>query len=171
MAATNSSVSLTFPLKDGSSSLPTACIRASYGQAHWLQSFWIASAKRKHESAEIQLFLGSESSYPILTIEDCSRDKEYWEKQVTSVLKKVVVEDLGNLQSRELWDTIPVEDPHGRGRTDLQNIEKLLTVKVVFCSQHVLLVGAKAKLAKKCSILRNFLAHYYWRLSGKEVHL
>jgi hypothetical protein len=36
---------------------------------------------------------------------------------------------------------------------------------------HVLLVGAKAKLAKKCFVLRNILAHYYWRLTGQEVKL
>jgi hypothetical protein len=36
---------------------------------------------------------------------------------------------------------------------------------------HVFLVGPKAKLAKKCFVLKNILAHYYWRLTGQEVKL
>ena len=33
---------------------------------------------------------------------------------------------------------------------------------------HVLLVGSKAKLQKKCVQLRNLLSHYHWRLTGTE---
>jgi hypothetical protein len=36
-------------------------------------------------------------------------------------------------------------------------------------SHHVLLVGPKAKLQKKCFAIRNLLAHYHWRLTGKQV--
>ena len=58
----------------------------------------------------------------------------------------------------------------GRGRRDLAAIEKDLSVKVVFCeNRHVLLVGAKAKLQKKCLSLRILLSHYHWRLSGRDV--
>ena len=35
--------------------------------------------------------------------------------------------------------------------------------------RHVLLVGAKHKLANKCFVLRNLLSHYHWRLSGRDV--
>ena len=54
----------------------------------------------------------------------------------------------------------------------VRKIEKELSVKVVFCAApdpHVLLVGAKAKLAKKCFVLRNLLSHYHGRLSGRDV--
>ena len=34
---------------------------------------------------------------------------------------------------------------------------------------HVLLVGPKSKLRKKCSDVRNLLSHFHWRLSGRDV--
>ena len=49
-------------------------------------------------------------------------------------------------------------------------MEKELSVKVAFCGDdHVLLVGAKAKLQKKAFAMRNLLSHYHWRLSGRDV--
>jgi hypothetical protein len=76
------------------------------------------------------------------------------------------------LAAQELWDNIPEEDSEGRGRKDLEQLEKQLSIKVVFLEkQHVLLVGVKTKLEKKCLVIRNVLSHYYWRLKGKQIHL
>ena len=97
---------------------------------------------------------------------------EAWRKTIHTVLKKVDVDDLGDMDAQTLLESIPEEDDAGRGRQDLHKIEKDLIVKVVFCAapgRHVLLVGAKAKLAKKCFVLRNLLSHYHWRLSGRDV--
>lgn len=95
----------------------------------------------------------------------------YWEKQVSITLKKVTIEDLGNLNALTLWETIPDQDGQGRGRHDLTKMQKDLQVHVEFSAMdsHVYLVGPKTKLAKKCITLRNVLAHYHWRLSGKAM--
>jgi hypothetical protein len=82
----------------------------------------------------------------------------------------VEVEDLGPMHAQALLSSIPQVDASGRGMHDLRQVEKELSVKVVFCSDgHVLLVGAKQKLTKKCFVLRNLLSHYHWRLSGRDV--
>eukprot|EP00443_Scrippsiella_acuminata_P074732 CAMPEP_0115549208 /NCGR_PEP_ID=MMETSP0271-20121206/94571_1 /TAXON_ID=71861 /ORGANISM="Scrippsiella trochoidea, Strain CCMP3099" /LENGTH=68 /DNA_ID=CAMNT_0002982719 /DNA_START=1 /DNA_END=203 /DNA_ORIENTATION=- len=68
------------------------------------------------------------------------------------------------MDAADLWSSIPTEDAAGRGKQDLQKIEKELNVKVCFCDDsHILLVGAKAKLQKKCFVIRNLLSHYHWR--------
>ena len=68
------------------------------------------------------------------------------------------MEDLGAMDAARLWESIPEEDGAGRGRNDLADIEKELSVKICFCDDaHVLLVGAKAKLQKKAFVLRNLL--------------
>ena len=105
------------------------------------------------------------------TADDAGAEFEaYWWKQISSAVKKVEVEDLGDMDADALWSSIPVEDSSGRGRQDLATIERDLAVKVVFCeNRHVLLVGTKAKLQKKCFVLRNLLSHYHWRLSGRDV--
>ena len=124
-----------------------------------------------------------------------------FERSLTNIFKKkkIVVEDLGNLNAIELYNSIPVgKDKDGRGLDDIYEIEKSLNVKLVFgcksCSScccddnnsnntccnnnnnnnnnnHVYLVGPKPKLTKKCLVLRNILSHYYWRLTGIEKKL
>ncbi|KAG7349601.1 hypothetical protein IV203_012198 [Nitzschia inconspicua] len=94
-----------------------------------------------------------------------------WNKLLQKELKRLHVEDLGDLDAVELWATIPEEDKESRGRKDLERLEQQLSVKVVFLERHVLLVGAKAKLEKECLVIRNVLAHYYWRLKGKQILL
>ena len=90
--------------------------------------------------------------------------------QIHSALKKVEVEDLGGMDAPRLWAAMPEEDGAGRGRRDLAALEHELGVKVCFCEDgHVLLVGARARLQKKCFVLRNLLSHYHWRQSGKDV--
>ena len=94
----------------------------------------------------------------------------HWSKQIAAAVKKVDVENLGPMNAAELWEAIPEDDSAGRGRQDLAAMEKELGVKVCFCDNgNVLLVGAKAKLQKKCFVLRNLLSHYHWRLSGRDV--
>lgn len=101
----------------------------------------------------------------------------HWNKTFKTILKKITVEDLGDMDAIELWNSIPEGDDtdhgDGRGRRDLWNHEKKLQVRVVFDaeSKHVLLVGTKPKLQKKCITIRNMLSHYHWRLSGKDVSM
>lgn len=94
-----------------------------------------------------------------------------WEKNVLQALKKITVEDMGNMNAAELQSSIPPNDAEGRGIADLRSLEKKLSVKVVFDSVtgHVLLVGDEKKLEKKVFVLRNMLSHYHWRLSGTDV--
>ena len=88
-----------------------------------------------------------------------------WKDRIASGLRKVEVEDLGDMDAPRLWAAIPPTPEAAAGGT-CAAIEKDLSVKVVFCeNRHVLLVGAKAKLQKKCLSLRNLLSHYHWRLS------
>ena len=113
-------------------------------------------------------------------------DGASWEKAVHSALKKITVEDLGYMNAAELKASIPDNDSEGRGKTDLYQLEKKLSVKVVFDdggaesgesggsggsggSGHVLLVGDAKKLEKKVFVIRNMLSHYHWRLSGSDV--
>lgn len=96
---------------------------------------------------------------------------EMWEKGVRLALKKIQVQDLGNMNASELQLSIPMEDSEGRGMTDLLSLEKKLAVKVVFDQEsgHVLIVGDEKKLEKKVFVIRNMISHYHWRLSGTDV--
>lgn len=57
---------------------------------------------------------------------------EDWQKLIHTALKKIVVEDLGDLNATELLSSIPKQDPEGRGLEDLFSMESKLNVKVVF---------------------------------------
>ena len=96
-----------------------------------------------------------------------------WECKARSALRKIYVEDLGNMDATLLFQTIPETDSEGRGVADMRSMEKKLSVKVVFdeVTGHVYLVGDAKKIEKKCFALRNMLSHYHWRLSGKDVAL
>jgi nitrate reductase NapAB chaperone NapD len=102
---------------------------------------------------------------------DETLDESDWQKRTFQTIKKINVEDLGNMNAKELQQSIPMNDSDGRGMADLQNLEKKLSVKVVFdhVTGHVLLVGDEKKLGKKVFVIRNMISHYHWRLSGKDV--
>lgn len=156
-----------------------AAFRNAEGLAQWLFAFWTASQQRKHPDVVFELVGRSivrvKADKASATKEmSPSNDatEETWRKAITSALKKVDVEDLGDMDAQALLDAIPEQDSNGRGMQDLRKTEKELSVKVVFCAapcRHVMLVGAKAKLTKKCFVLRNLLSHYHWRLSGRDV--
>ena len=142
------------------------------GEAQWLVANWFGSQQRKHG---VSFDLQGRSS---VRVEGTSTSPEqsaaqyeaHWSKQIAAAVKKVDVENLGPMNAAELWAAIPEDDSAGRGRRDLAAMEKELGVKVCFCDNgNVLLVGAKAKLQKKCFVLRNLLSHYHWRLSGRDV--
>ena len=146
---------------------------AAQGQAQWMEAFWFSAQRRKHPSLTFWI---KNDRCVCFQSKDNTKDQEefekYWKKQIETALKKIHVEDLGAMNAMELKDSIPIEDLGGRGRKDLEVLEKQLSVKVVWCeNKHVLLVGQKQKLQKKCFVMRNILSHYHWRLSGKDVSL
>ena len=168
-----------------------AASRAAEGQALWLSAFWFPQQQRKHGVAlkregrsgvrvtgaarfdEPDAVVGKmreSNRTQVQWAESAVAFEDHWRKQICAALKKVEVEDLGAMDAARLWESIPEEDGAGRGRNDLAEIEKELSVKVCFCEDaHVLLVGAKAKLQKKAFVLRNLLSHYHWRLAGRDV--
>ena len=85
-------------------------------------------------------------------------------------MRKIKLEDLGKMNATELLASIPEEDPMGRGLRDLREMEKKLSVKIIFNHDknggHVYIVGDSKKLEKKVFALRNLISHYHWRLSG-----
>mmetsp|Transcript_26890 Transcript_26890/g.53709 ORF Transcript_26890/g.53709 Transcript_26890/m.53709 type:complete len:200 (-) Transcript_26890:95-694(-) len=142
------------------------------GRARWLEDHWFPARRRKNPSLR---FSAGESNGiriegPVTPGETASDFEMRWKRQLSSALKKIETEDLGNMNATTLRDSIPEEDPEGRGARDLRDLERRLSVTVVFCENgHVLLVGQEAKLQKKCFEIRNILSHYHWRLSGTDV--
>jgi len=162
------------------------------GRAQWLEKFWIPLQQRKNPGLTFSLVGGyklciqhertsetsSSSSEPhdqnseeALLTATTTTTTTCWAKNIANALKKIEVEDLGDMDAMELKQSIPEQDANGRGMRDLETLEKQLSIKVVFLSnnKHVLLVGNKTKLEKKAFVVRNMLAHYHWRLSGKDV--
>jgi hypothetical protein len=150
--------------------------RIALGQASWCKAFWLPVQQRKH--LDFQLAIDGTN----LTISRTTHNTDEttttsiidWNRLLQTALKKIHVQDLGDLAASELYATIPLQDDaEGRGRADLEAMEKQLAVKVVwlFDDGHILLVGIRAKLDKKCLVIRNMLSHYYWRLKGKQVNL
>ena len=162
---------------------PAVDVEVSEGQGAWLAAHWFGAAggpgSKKH--ANVHATIEDRCCLRIISAlapEDTPADfAARWSKQAASVLKKIEVEDLGDMDAQNLKEVIPEEDNSGRGMRDLLKLEEELQVKVVFIDnpaepkqhKHVLLVGAKAKLAKKCLVIRNLLSHYHWRLSGRDV--
>jgi hypothetical protein len=145
--------------------------RVALAQIAWLATFWIPTLRRKYPDI---LVITDGTTIQIsndTTNADAVHSTVDWNKLLQKDLKKLHVEDLGSLDAQELWANIPENDSEGRGRQDLEQLQQQLSVKVVFLKRHVLLVGAKAKLEKKCLVIRNVLAHYYWRLKGKQINL
>ena len=145
---------------------------AAEGEALWLIANWCGSQQRKHgQSFGLQGHSSMRVEGPPASPEQSVTQYEaHWSKQIATAVKKVHVEDLGPMNAADLWEAIPEDDSAGRGRRDLSAMETELGVKVCFCANgHVLLVGPKVKLQKKCFVLRNLLSHYHWRLSGRDV--
>ena len=143
------------------------------GEARWLALFWTHTHERKQG---VRFEWRGRSGVKIdgapgTPEESVAAFEERWTKLILAAVKKIEVEDLGKMEAQQLWEAIPEEDGAGRGRKDLATMQKDLSVAVVFCESngHVLLVGAKAKLSKKCFAIRNLLSHYHWRLSGRDV--
>jgi hypothetical protein len=91
--------------------------------------------------------------------------------KIRSSMRKIKLEDLGKMNATELLASIPDEDPMGRGLRDLREMEKKLSIKIIFNDDkngngHVYIVGDSKKLEKKVFALRNLISHYHWRLSG-----
>ena len=163
--------------------------RIALGEATWCNTFWLPTQQRKHPNYELSITNTDASAdysdqsraspkFVVTTTEeainkDAGGKVVDWNKLLQTSLKKICVEDLGDLAASELLATIPEEDSEGRGLKDLAALEKQLSVRVVWSirDNHILLVGNKNKLEKKCLVLRNILSHYYWRLKGKQINL
>lgn len=130
----------------------------------WWKTFQQSSFLRKNPNSAIL-----ESCNGTLQIKGAAG--EMCEKKIRSSMKKIQAEDLGNMKAADLLASIPEEDPQGRGLRDLRDMEKKLSVKIVFDETrgHVYLVGDAKKLEKKVFSMRNLLGHYHWRLSGKDA--
>jgi len=149
-----------------------ASARAAEGLAQWLVTHWTPAQSCKQPSVRFELHEPSRVLVSTAAATNATAFEAEWHKAIEGVLKKVEVEDLGEMDAQRLLASIPETDADGRGLHDLRLLERELSVKVVFCAPpctHVLLVGAKAKLSKKCFVLRNLLSHYHWRLSGRDV--
>jgi hypothetical protein len=131
----------------------------------WWKTFQQSGFLRKNPGCSIL-----ESSAGILRIKGVEVG-DTAENKIRSSMKKIKVEDLGKMQAYDLLASIPEEDPQGRGQRDLRDMEKKLSVKIVFDKSggHVYLVGDAKKLEKKVFAMRNLLSHYHWRLSGTDA--
>ena len=100
-------------------------------------------------------------------VDVASLDRAKWQKQVEKDLKKIQIENLGDMggRKRSLLASFTSD-----GLEKLAEQESEHSVAVVFQENGIiLLVGTKAKLTKKCVQLRTLLSHYHWRLSGRDV--
>jgi len=100
--------------------------QVAIGLAAWLDSFWIPTQRRKYPLINFCL---CDTRLCITSDDNC----DSWTKLVSATLKKVIVEDLGNMNAVELLKTIPFNDSNSRGLENLQELAKALQVKVVFC--------------------------------------
>ena len=151
----------------------------AHGFVQWLLAHYFPSKVRK-SALPIEITTPKRGHLRI-QVTQCSEDEimhsdeifdgPKWEKGVSQALKKIVVDDLGLMDAKELEASIPLKDSEGRGMSDLHALEKKLSVKVVFddITGHVLLVGDGKKMEKKVFVIRNMLSHYHWRLSGSDV--
>jgi hypothetical protein len=136
----------------------------------WVENFHLPSLRRKSSNHSNGMMVHVTNPEPGKLLLN-GFDAPTWEKSIHSALKKVICEDLGNMDATALLSTIPETDPEGRGMQEIEAMENKFSVKVVFDDEtgHVFLVGESKKLEKKCFVLRNLLSHYHWRLSGRDV--
>ena len=122
-------------------------------------------------------------------VENVDVDVSSYERKIDKILKNVIEQDLGMMDATIL---VPAIKDSNSGWNDLQNLEHDLGVKMFFCvetteedakgettttdshgkmyvADHIYLIGAKKKLDKKCSDLRNLLSHFHWRLAGRDI--
>jgi len=134
----------------------------------WWKTFQQAGFLKKNPAAKI---LEDSRERGILRLGGIENEDDV-QKKMKSSLKKIQVQDLGNMRAQDLLASIPEEDPQGRGRKDLRDMERKLSVKIVFGpgqgETHVYLVGDAKKLEKKVFCIRNLLSHYHWRLVGTD---
>lgn len=138
-------------------------------QVEWLKLHYFPSAVRKSKLENFSIICVGRGK---IKIEWNDKPIDFsWDKNVQVALKKILVEDLGNMNAAELLATIPEADSDGRGLSDLRSMEKKLSVKIFFDNEtsHVFLIGDSKKLEKKCFPIRNMLSHYHWRLSGTDA--
>lgn len=160
----------------GSGSTPVITVHHTRAVKSWIKAHGLVALRRKN-SALVAEWMLTDEALQVTTAETITSSHtttadamDSLQRQLDNTLKKVEVEDLGDMNALELWNRIPLQDDNqGRGRKDLARMQKELHVHVEFAENgHVYLVGPKAKLTKKCITLRNVLAHYHWRLSGKD---
>mgnify|MGYP001803678916 CR=1 FL=1 len=92
----------------------------------WLECFALAKLKRKHASCELMIVDEQ------LLVRNDTQGRDYWMKQVSTILKKVEVEHIRTISGEELWDNIPEQDADGRGRLQLTSLQKELMVLSFF---------------------------------------
>eukprot|EP00977_Amphora_coffeiformis_P007957 scaffold1793_cov173-Amphora_coffeaeformis.AAC.12 len=156
-----------------SPSCPEITIHHLRALRSWIEVYWLPTQRRKNPLVEWNWTDGGDVlqvTSPTTTASATTTSiMESIQKQLITAMKKVQIEDLGDMNAMELYETIPLQDAQGRGREDLERMQKESNVHVEFAeNQHVYLVGQKQKLSKKCITLRNVLSHYHWRLSGKD---
>ena len=163
----------TLVLKASSPEKKEIAVAQAQALVQWLKSFHLPLQIRKSKLEHVTIHNPERGILQIKWQEDkgAINIQIDWEKIIESALKRVVAEDLGNLNAVELLSTIPEVDSERRGRSDLQSMRKKWSVEVVFDTEtgHVFLVGDTKKLEKKCFPIRNLLRHYHWRLSGMDV--
>ena len=159
--ATFCDIDFTMFLPKGSKAIPTQ----AGALVLWWRTYQESGFLRKHPGCSV---LCSPSG--VLRIEGDGIGDDAKNK-IRSSMRKIKVEDLGKMQATDLLASIPEEDPQGRGLRDLRDMEKKLSVKIVFDDDggHVYLVGDAKKLEKKVFAIRNLLSHYHWRLTGTNV--
>mmetsp|Transcript_14519 Transcript_14519/g.40365 ORF Transcript_14519/g.40365 Transcript_14519/m.40365 type:complete len:181 (+) Transcript_14519:19-561(+) len=149
-------------LPKGSKNAPTL----AEGLVLWWKTYQESGFLRKYLDCSV-----INSSAGCIRVEGSNDLGDAVENKIRSTMKKIRVEDLGEMQAADLLASIPEEDPQGRGLGDLRDMEKKLSVKIIFDDDggHVYLVGDAKKLEKKTFAIRNLLSHYHWRLSGTDV--
>jgi hypothetical protein len=145
------------------------------GFARWCEKHWFSTQRRRNPGAVLKV-VAKEGDDPVeIVISDPNGHELKWNQLVHSQMKKIKLEDLGDMNSTMLESSIKSSKwgptmTVGEGWAQILALEKLLGVAVVFLNnRHVLLVGSPKKLEKKCIELRNILEHFSWRLSGKTA--
>ena len=126
MAAEENEVTFSYCLLSEGSAGDENEKRAAVARGEWLESFFLPTQHRKHpsyllvlESDKTVLNIRKNDESPGVVDEKCEPD---WDRLIQKDLKKIHVEDLGDLSARDLWSSIPDEDKDGRGRKDLQRL-------------------------------------------------
>lgn len=145
------------------------------GFAKWCEKHWFATQSRRNPGTILKVVAEEDEDPVEIVISDPNGNELKWNQLVHSQMKKIKLEDLGDMNSKMLESSIKSSKwgptmTVGEGWARILVLEKLLGVVVVFLNnRHVLLVGSPKKLTKKCIELRSILEHFSWRLSGETV--